>query len=461
MGNKLYLYSIAFVAILGGFLFGYDTAVISGAEVALESFFSMATDFTYVKVIHGITVSSALLGCIIGSSISGFFGNKIGRKNSLILAAILLLLSALGSYHPEFLLFEYGKPSFNLLLAFNFYRILGGVGVGLTSAISPMYIAEISPANVRGRLVSCNQFAIIFGMLVVYFVNFLIRSRLATDVNYITIGWRKMFLSESIPATIFLTLLLFVPKTPRYLLLRGKTEAAKRVLVKINGETEAKNIYDNIIETLTEKKSKLFSFGVKVIVIGILLSVFQQAVGINVVLYYAPRIFETMGATQNASMLQTIIMGFVNIVFTLIAIFTVDKYGRKPLLLIGSCGMALGMISLSILSFADEIGILALISIIVYTASFMMSWGPICWVLISEIFPNTIRAKAVAIAVLAQWLSNFIVSSTFPSLTEWNIGKTYMIYAIFSILSLIFVWRYVPETKNKSLEDMNRIWKKR
>lgn len=268
-----------------------------------------------------------------------------------------------------------------------------------------------------------------------------------------------MFLSEAFPAALFFFLLLLVPKTPRYLLLCGENEKAKKVLLKINTPFVAEETYYNIIETLKEKKSSLFSFGYKVIIVGVLLSVFQQAIGINVVLYYAPRIFESMGATQDTSMLQTIIMGVVNIVFTLVAILTVDKYGRKPLLLIGSLGMVVGMTSLSILSYFNSIGIFALISIIIYTASFMMSWGPICWVLISEIFPNTIRAKGVAIAVFAQWLSNFIVSSTFPSLAEWSVGNTYLIYAIFAVLSFIFVKKYVPETKNRSLEEMNSLWK--
>ena len=194
--------------------------------------------------------------------------------------------------------------------------------------------------------------------------------------------------------------------------------------------------------------------------IGIFLSFFQQAVGINVVLYYAPRIFENMGASGDASLMQTVVMGVVNIIFTVVAILTVDKFGRKPLLVIGSVGMMTGMIALSILSFKDVIGIAALVFIIIYTASFMMSWGPICWVLISEIFPNTIRGQAVAIAVAAQWISNFVVSSTFPSLSEWSVGGTYLIYAVFSLLSAVFVLRFVPETKGKTLEDMTKLWKK-
>lgn len=206
---------------------------------------------------------------------------------------------------------------------------------------------------------------------------------------------------------------------------------------------------------------RVLPFGKTVILVGALLSFFQQAIGINVVLYYAPRIFENLGASSDASMVQTVVMGIVNIIFTLVAIFTVDKVGRKPLLIIGSIGMMIGMIALAAFSFFDFIGIGALVFIILYTASFMMSWGPICWVLISEIFPNTIRSQAVAIAVAVQWVSNFLVSATFPSLSAWSVGGTYLIYAAMSLLSALFVWRLVPETKGKSLEDMSALWKGR
>jgi SP family xylose:H+ symportor-like MFS transporter len=456
-----YLYGITAVTVLGGLLFGYDTAVISGAEQGLEAFFRGATDFEYNKVWHGITASSALIGCIIGGAISGLLASRLGRRNSLRLAALLFFLSALGSSYPEFLLFDYGQPSASLLVAFNLYRILGGIGVGLASAVCPMYIAEVAPANVRGRLVSCNQFAIIFGMLVVYFVNYLIRNHLPeTAEAFAGMSWRRMFVSEAFPAALFGILLFCVPKTPRYLVLSGHPDAALAVLERINGRAQAVTILNDIKATAKQKSEKLLSYGLGVIVIGILLSVFQQAVGINVVLYYAPRIFENMGASGNSSMIQTVVMGVVNIIFTVVAILTVDKFGRKPLLIIGSAGMMVGMIALSILAFMDTIGIAALVFIILYTASFMMSWGPICWVLISEIFPNTIRGKAVAIAVAAQWIANFTVSSTFPSLSEWSMGGTYMIYAVCSLLSAIFVWKMVPETKGKTLEDMSRLWRK-
>ena len=463
--NRAYLFSIVLIAVIGGLLFGYDTAVISGAEQALDTFFKEAKDFTYTKLIHGFTASSALIGCVIGGAISGVLASSLGRKKSLLIAGALFFISAVGSWGPESGILPYGEPSLSLLIAFNIYRIIGGVGVGLASAICPMYIAEISPANIRGTLVSCNQFAIIFGMLVVYFVNYLIRNNLADtpegiQAAMVEIGWRRMFLSEAFPAGLFFLLVFLVPETPRYLVMKGKADKALGILTRINGAEEGARVLDEIKSNIVEKKEKLLSYGIGVIIIGVMLSFFQQAIGINVVLYYAPRIFESLGASGDASMMQTIVMGIVNIIFTLVAIFTVDKFGRKPLLIIGSTGMMIGMIALAVFSFTDMIGIGALIFIIIYTASFMMSWGPICWVLISEIFPNTIRSQAVAIAVAMQWVANFLVSSTFPSLSAWSVGGTYLIYAIMALLSIVFVWKFVPETKGKTLEDMSALWKK-
>lgn len=477
-GDRLYLYSITTVAILGGLLFGYDTAVISGAEKGLEAFFLTAADFQYDKVMHGITSSSALIGCVLGGAVSGFCASRLGRRDSLRLASVLFFLSALGSYYPEFLFFDYGKADWNLLVAFNLYRILGGVGVGLASAICPMYIAEIAPSHIRGTLVSCNQFAIIFGMLVVYFVNYLIMGdhqnpiilkdaasgamsvSPASDMWTVYEGWRYMFGSEAFPAALFGILLFCVPKTPRYLVMRGQDEQAFSVLEKINGTSMARRILDEIKQTSTEKKEKLFTYGVAVIVIGILLSVFQQAIGINAVLYYAPRIFENAGA-EGGGMMQTVIMGIVNILFTLVAIFTVDRFGRKPLLIIGSLGMAVGALAVA---YCDQLGIKGIVpvlSVIVYAAFFMMSWGPVCWVLIAEIFPNTIRSQAVAIAVAFQWVFNYLVSSTFPALYDFSPMFAYSLYGIICLIAALFVWKWVPETKDKTLEDMTALWRKR
>jgi len=459
--NKAYIFGITLVATLGGLLFGYDTAVISGAEKSIEAYLIRPLGLN--SLIHGATVSSALIGCILGGIISGLLSNHWGRKKTLIFASLLFFVSALGSGYPEAFFFTKGEPSITLLLTFNFYRVIGGIGVGLASAVSPMYISEIAPANIRGRLVSFNQFAIIFGMLVVYFVNWGIA--LGQSIEWINdIGWRYMFLSESIPAALFGILLFFVPETPRYLLLSNKDEKAQSVLKKLYADRGmSQTIFQEIKQSVGQATSrgKLFSYGKVVIVIGILLSVFQQFVGINVALYYAPRIFESMGAAKDASMLQTIIMGLVNVLFTVVAILTVDKWGRKPLLITGSIGMAVGMFAISVLAFNDIIGISTLVFIIIYTASFMMSWGPICWVLISEIFPNKIRGQAVAVAVAFQWFANYLISSTYPAMMEFSGGMTYGFYGLMAILSALFVWKMVPETKGKSLEEMEKLWVKK
>ena len=481
-GSRAYLFSIVMVAVLGGLLFGYDTAVISGAEKGLQAFFTGAADFTYTSGLHGITCSSALLGCIIGGAISGFFAGRFGRRRSLFFAGICFFLSAAGSYCPEFLFFEKGVPSASLLLAFNLYRVLGGIGVGMASAICPMYIAEISPADKRGKLVSCNQFAIIFGQLVVYFVNLVIlgdhiapkmealsegigritnAAALAADGNWsVTTGWRLMFGSECIPAGLFTLLILLVPETPRYLAMTGKDGKALHVLSRINGESRAREILAEIKGTVAEKKEKLFTYGAIVIIVGILLSVFQQFVGINAVLYYAPRIFESMG--MGNPMMQTVLMGVINITFTLVAIFTVEKLGRKPLLITGSLGMAVGALGVCLADVVPGLpGVVGVGSVMLYSAFFMFSWGPICWVLIAEIFPNTIRGGAVAIAVAAQWISNFAVSSSFVSMYTWSPAFTYGLYCAMCLLAALFVWKLVPETKGKTLEDMTRLWRDR
>ena len=458
--NKTYIFGITLVATLGGLLFGYDTAVISGAEKSIEAYLIRPLGLN--SLIHGATVSSALIGCIIGGVISGVFSNRFGRRKTLLIAAVLFFVSALGSGFPEAIFFSKGQPSIGLLLTFNFYRIIGGVGVGLASAVSPMYISEIAPADIRGRLVSFNQFAIIFGMLVVYFVNWGIA--FGQSIDWINdVGWRYMFASEAIPAALFGMLLFLVPETPRYLVLSNRDEKARSVLSRINADKlRAEAIFSEIKQSIgrTTERSRIFSYGKIVILIGILLSVFQQFVGINVALYYAPRIFESMGAAKDASMLQTIIMGFVNVVFTVVAILTVDKWGRKPLLITGSIGMAIGMFAISWLSYNEIIGISTLVFIIIYTASFMMSWGPICWVLISEIFPNKIRGQAVAVAVGAQWAANYLISSTYPAMMEYSGALTYGFYGLMAVLSALFVWKMVPETKGKSLEEMESLWKK-
>ena len=533
-GNPRYIMMLTAVATLGGLLFGYDTAVVNGAEKSLVDFYIskaldpafyayavslisqykiLVTIVLYLVILiisgqiirllgirkgglisgillmiltvysffyhsgvmpvtgdteglksiadsaKGFVISSALIGCIIGGALAGFVSKSIGRRNGLIIAAVAFIISAAGTWRPEY---------FNIfgtldVYSFVIYRIIGGVGVGLASMLSPMYIAELAPANIRGKLVSWNQFAIIFGMLLIYFVNYFI-AKSGNEEWLLNEGWRWMFFSELFPSAIFLFLLFFVPETPRFLVMKGKDMKALEVLKKISGRDSAQEILREIKGSLHEKRVPWLSYGFFVIFIGIMLSVFQQFVGINVVLYYAGNIFRNMGASTDSSLLQTIIVGAINMIFTVLAIFTVDKFGRKPLMIIGAIVMAISMISLGLsFSFHKE-GILALVFMLLYTAGFAMSWGPVTWVLLSEIFPNSIRG-AMSIAVAAQWIANLIVSWTFPIMNDntwltglFNHGFAYWIYGLMGILAAWFMWKFVPETKGKTLEEMEELW---
>jgi SP family xylose:H+ symportor-like MFS transporter len=467
-GSLLYVSLLTLVATLGGLLFGYDTAVISGTVGSLESFFVEPFGLSEAASNSrlGFVVSSALIGCIIGGLSGGIVSLKFGRKKGMTLAALLFLISAIGSSMPELFVKPIGEGDHTFIYIFVVYRIIGGIGVGLASMLSPMYIAEIAPANIRGKLVSWNQFAIIFGMLIVYFVNYFI-SRQGDDGWLNEIGWRYMFASETIPAILFLILLFFVPETPRYLVLRSQPNKALYVLQKVNGKELGSKILEEIKQTVDTKTGKLFSYGMLVIIVGISLSAFQQFVGINVVLYYAPEIFKNMGSGTDTALLQTIIVGAINLSFTVFAILTVDKFGRKPLQIAGALGMAFFMFALGFAFFFQKMGIGALIFMLGYVACFAMSWGPVTWVLLSEIFPNQIRGRAMAVAVAAMWISNLIVSWTFPMMDKssfliekFHNGFAYWIYGVMGIFAAWFMWKMVPETKNKTLEEMEELWKK-
>lgn len=466
--NSGYLMKLTLIATLGGFLFGYDTGVISGAVGALESFFvtPKGLEATAAASFKGFLVSSALIGCIIGGSFSGLVGKKLGRKKGLIIAAAFFLISAIGSAFPELLFADINEGNHIYATNFIVYRIIGGIGVGLASMLSPLFIAEIAPANKRGQLVSYNQMAIVSGFVIVYFVNYIISKTGGSDAWLNTVGWRWMFASEIIPAGLFLILLFFVPDTPRSLMLQNKPDEALAVLKKVNGD-QAPIIFNEIQQSINNKgvSGSVFSYGYLIIFIGIFLSVFQQFVGINVVLYYAPEIFKKIDPNTDGALLLTIIVGIVNFLFTIIAIKTVDKYGRKPLMVIGALGMSVAMFALGFVFFAKASGTLALICMMVYVAGFAMSWGPITWVLLSEIFPNKIRGRAMAIAVAAQWIANYLVSWTFPMMDEnayltslFNHGFAYWIYGLMALIAMFFVLKYVPETKNKTLEELEGLW---
>lgn len=470
MKNQAYLIGITLVATLGGLLFGYDTAVISGTVSSLEGYFvtPLGLEEGTANALLGTLVSSAIIGCIIGGMIAGSVSGLLGRKKGMVIAALLFLLSAAGSAWPEIFFAAPGEWGEQAITAFILYRIIGGIGVGLASMLSPLYIAEIAPSDIRGRLVSLNQFAIIFGMLVVYFVNYGI-GKGATESWLIETGWRWMFASECIPAALFLGLLFLVPETPRWLILKGKEEQGKSILNKLYTKENSAQLFSEITNSkISHPKGNLLAFGWTVIIVGVLLSVFQQFVGINVVLYYAPEIFKNMGMTTDGALLQTIIVGGVNLLFTVLAILTVDNFGRKPLMIIGSIAMGTAMVALGSTFFLESMGLGALISILVYIAGFAMSWGPVTWVLLSEIFPNSIRSGAMAIAVAAQWIANYMVSATFPMMDkssylvdQFHHGFPYWVYGIMAFISAVFVWKYVPEPKGKTLEELEQNWIKK
>jgi SP family xylose:H+ symportor-like MFS transporter len=414
------------------------------------------------NAITGFTVSSALIGCIVGGSVAGFASTLLGRKKGLMAAAILFVISGIGAAFPE----RMALPGMQPLISFILYRILGGIGIGLASMLSPMYIAEIAPAHIRGKLVSWNQFAIVLGIMVVYFVNWFI-ARHGNEEWNMTTGWRWMFLSGSIPSIAFIILLFFIPETPRYLALRNKPAKALEVLRATVGSSEAEKCLQEISGTIETKSAPWLSFGGLLIIISILLAAFQQFTGVNVVLYYAPKIFQNTGTQLDVSLLQTILVGAVNVVFTVIAIAFVDRLGRKPLLLIGGLIMGLAMTAIGFTFYRESMGYLALVFILIHTAGFAMSWGPVMWVVLSEIFPNSIRG-AMSIATATVWITDLIISWSFPVLdgNVWLTGMfhhgfAYWLYAAICFVSVLFVWKMVPETKGRSLEEIETLWRKK
>ncbi len=476
---KINIYFITIVITLGGLLFGYDTGVINGTQFYFSKYFELT------GALKGFIVSSALLGALVGAASAGVISKAIGRKNSLIISAILFFISAWGSGLPSIL-----PESTTLLVVF---RLIGGVAIGMASMNAPMYIAEIAPAKNRGVLVTFYQLAVVIGFFVVFLVTYFIGANLSENDN-IQFGWRNMFWSELVPAGLFLVLLFFVPKSPRWLMMKGKEDEAENILTRIHGAdvaaVEVKEIKESIVKESTMVKASIFAKSLfPIVIIGTVLSVLQQFTGINAVLYYGADIFEqALGFGQEDILAQQILLATVNLLFTFVAMFTVDKLGRKPLLIIGGFGMLIGFLMMGLtLYFSDYShvnsaglptissteGILSLVGVLIFIGSFAMSMGPIVWVLLSEIFPNKIRSAAMAVAVAGQWLANYFVSQTFPMVVEsdanklimdggtWNNALPYFLFSGFIVIIIFFVWKYIPETKGKTLEEMEALFEKK
>ena len=452
MNATLHLRLVALIAAIGGLLFGYDTAVISGAIGSLSQYFSLSPLET------GWAISSALVGCLAGALGADPCSTRLGRKASMGLAALLFLAGSVGTALPD---------SFAV---FVWFRIVGGVGVGLASMVVPMYIAEIAPADKRGALVAYNQLAIVIGIVLVYFVNYYIALQGDEHWNR-TEGWRWMFASEGIPALLYGGLVLIVPESPRWLLMRGRTQRAQRVLERFHAPAAAALITDEISGSLTQRTGKaswrmLMQPALRrALWTGIGLSVFQQVTGINAILYYAPEIFKSFGSSANASLLETSYLGVINLVFTIVSIFLVDRVGRRPLLLVGTGGMLLALAVVGGAAYTGSVSVWLLPFLLLFMASFSISWGPVVWVLLSEIFPNNVRSLALSIAVFIQWAANFAVSQTFPLLTgskalneRFHGAAPFLLFALLCVAAFIFVRRLVPETRNKTLEQMQDLW---
>lgn len=434
--NKNTVLAWSFVVALGGFLFGFDTAVISGAEKAVQLFWSLS------EFQHGLTMAIALIGTVVGAAMGAYPSDKLGRKTTLFLVAALYFFSAIGTALAQ---------DWNTFILF---RFLGGIGVGVSSVTAPIYISEISPAKSRGKLVGLFQFNVVLGILVAYLSNYFIGQGGEES-------WRWMLGVQAFPSFIFFILIFFVPESPRWLLLhRGKKEEATAIMQKISGEqvdNDIELILKNQQESQGKGESRLFSKANRFpVILAILFAVFNQVSGINAIIYYAPRVFEMAGLGAQSSLLSTVGIGLVNFIFTLIAINFIDKVGRRKLMFIGSIGL---IVSLSLVSYAffsgNTEGIAVTLYLMVFIAFFAFSQGAVIWVFISEIFPNDVRAKGQTLGSLTHWVMAAIITFSFPALTELLGGAyTFMIFAGCMVLQLVYVWKLMPETKGKSLEDM-------
>lgn len=454
-GSLLYLMLIASCGALGGLLFGYDTAVISGAIGFLKDHFALTADMT------GWAASSLLVGCMIGAVIGGPMGDRFGRKPMLMVCAVVFAASGIGSAL---------SPS---LAAYSWSRLAGGIGIGAVSVLSPLYIAEISPERSRGRFVSLYQLAIVVGILISFFVNMLIQqygagqapvsSGVATESWNAVYGWRWMLGVLAVPAVAFGLLLLPLPESPRWLMKRGRRTEAETILARIGGTETARRELAQIEDSLqaeTGRFSELLHGGFrKALLIGCLLAIFSQFGGINAIMYYGPELFKAAGAADSQAFLSTVILGFTNLLATFGAIALVDRIGRKTLLIAGVSVQVIALLAVGTLYHLQGNPLLLLASIILFLIGFASSTGAVTWVIISEIFPTRVRGQAMGIAVLLIWASDYVVSQTFPMLVE-GIGpaNTFYIYASCAFIGLLYTIAAVPETKGRSLEEIERSW---
>lgn len=455
----IYILGISLIAALGGFLFGYDWVVIGGAKPFYEAYFGLTSSFEI-----GWAMSSALVGCLMGAALSGVITDKYGRKKVLIVSGLLFTLSAVGTAFSE---------TFSLFI---WARILGGIGIGLASNVSPMYIAEIAPAKHRGRLVSINQLTIVLGILAAQIANWFIAEPVPghASASYIVdswngqYGWRWMFGAEALPAFAFFALVWFVPESPRWLVKRNLTADARRVLQKIGGTAYANNELDSVQETL-EKEDRKASVSelwtpslLPILAIGVGLAVFQQWSGINVIFNYAEEVFTSAGYTITDMLFNIIVTGTINLIFTLVAMKTVDNWGRKKLMLIGSGGLSITYLLLAFFYYTQILGVHMLLLVVTAIALYAMSLAPVTWVIISEIFPNRIRGAAMSISVFALWTASLVLTYTFPILNQ-GLGEgakgtafTFCVYAGICITGFVLVLKKLPETRGKSLEELEK-----
>jgi len=451
--NKQFILGITLVSAMGGLLFGYDWVVIGGAKPFYERFF----DITNSPYLQGWAMSSALIGCLVGAMASGYLADRFGRKRPLIAAATLFTIAAIGT------------GAANQFTLFIIFRLIGGLGIGLASAISPMYIAEISPAKMRGRLVSVNQLTIVIGILAAQIINYLIAEKVPGSFTDSMIlqswngqtGWRWMFWAGTIPALMFFAFSFFIPESPRFLAKSGKWKSAAAILERIGGAQYAIQEQKEIAETLNGTSSKidwkaLSSKKVRpVLILGVVLAVFQQWCGINVIFNYAEEVFTSAGYSVGDMLFNIVITGTVNLVFTFLAMRMVDSWGRRKLMLLGSIGLAVIYFMLGSSYYFELKGLAILVLVMVAIATYAMTLAPITWVVLSEIFPNSIRGTAMAISTTALWIACFVLTYTFPILNKLlNASGTFWLYGFICFFGFLFILKKLPETKGISLEEI-------